>query len=101
MAKIKVSLGLTSIYCGEEDCIYKRTCANHVSAGDYRMEDGFTPELQFIKAQAPDNQFFSSHEFYCATKDRNPIYYEYEVLPINHEELGNRCLYCERGILKR
>lgn len=29
----------------ELDCSYKRECAQHCSAGDFRLEDGFSPEL--------------------------------------------------------
>jgi hypothetical protein len=34
-----------AIICLEETCLYRKNCANHVSAGDFRSEDGFTPEL--------------------------------------------------------
>jgi len=33
------------IVCKSRDCRYKRECANHTTAGDFRSEDGFTPRM--------------------------------------------------------
>jgi hypothetical protein len=33
------------IVCKSRDCRYKRECANHTTAGDFRTEDGFTPRM--------------------------------------------------------
>lgn len=32
--------------CQEDNCHYRRECANHQSAGDWRSEDGLTPDLK-------------------------------------------------------
>lgn len=32
--------------CHDMECPWKRKCANHMSAGDFRAEDGMTPELK-------------------------------------------------------
>lgn len=40
------------IICREAECPLSRECANHESAGDYRCEDGMTPDIVFI-----DNHF--------------------------------------------
>lgn len=34
--------------CQEERCAFKHTCANHRSAGEFRNEDGLTPDLKEI-----------------------------------------------------
>jgi hypothetical protein len=34
-----------AIICENSDCPFKRECSNHSSAGDFRTEDGFSPEL--------------------------------------------------------
>jgi hypothetical protein len=47
------------IGCLSEQCAYTRTCANHVTAGDYRSEGGFSPEIR-----QEDDKFF------CDTADR-------------------------------
>ncbi len=36
------------IDCCSEDCKFHQSCAVHASAGDFRMEDGFTPELSIL-----------------------------------------------------
>jgi hypothetical protein len=34
-----------SLICEEPDCLYRKNCANHTTAGDFRTESGLTPEL--------------------------------------------------------
>ncbi len=36
---------VTVLECFEEDCPYIRYCANHVTAEDYRVEDGLVPNI--------------------------------------------------------
>lgn len=36
------------ICCASKDCRFKRECANHVTAGEFRSEDGFTPVLRIM-----------------------------------------------------
>jgi hypothetical protein len=31
--------------CLDKGCLHKKECANHTTAGDYRLEDGPTPDL--------------------------------------------------------
>lgn len=33
--------------CLEENCQYRKTCANHDSAGDFRAEGGYSPQLWY------------------------------------------------------
>ena len=33
------------ICCNQDSCPFKSDCANHRTAGDYRSESGFTPEI--------------------------------------------------------
>jgi len=32
--------------CRDDTCPHRRNCANHCSAGDFRTEDGSTPDLK-------------------------------------------------------
>lgn len=79
--------------CLDERCAYVRECANHVSAGDFRSESGFTPELIIDKGCT-----------YCATKSRRPardgaVYRN--PIPANYKDLGNGCLSIDSdGIYK-
>ncbi len=74
----------------EEECLYKYSCANHASAGIYRSESGFTPELLII-----------ADKFYCNTIDQNPNYGKYETLPVNYDELDRGCLSISFGKLEK
>lgn len=59
MAKINVKIyDQGGVDCTVEHCVFKFECANHKTAGDYRNEDGFTPDIT-----EEDGQFL------CATKD--------------------------------
>jgi hypothetical protein len=52
--EIKIKLyDLGGIDCLEKDCPFKQDCANHETAGDFRNEDGFTPDLYVV-----DGNFF-------------------------------------------
>ena len=35
----------TTPLCRSTDCAFNRDCANHATAGDFRSESGFTPNL--------------------------------------------------------
>lgn len=37
------------LVCEDCDCYYRRECANHQSAGDFRMEDGIKPKLVYVQ----------------------------------------------------
>lgn len=45
--------------CISNICKFSRECANHTTAGDFRTEDGFTPEITVV-----------SGEVVCLTQDR-------------------------------
>jgi hypothetical protein len=51
-----------AIICLEETCLYRKNCANHVSAGDFRSEDGFTPKLSLGQGNV-----------FCKTTDHLPL----------------------------
>lgn len=40
---------VTVLECFEEDCIFKHECANHVTAGDFRTEDGLVPDISLVE----------------------------------------------------
>lgn len=46
------------IMCEADDCQQERECANHCTAGDFRSEDGMTPDLALI-----------SNNWHCTKKD--------------------------------
>lgn len=46
------------IICEEEMCPFRKTCANHTTAGDFRYEDGFSPQLSII-----------GDDIHCLTRD--------------------------------
>ena len=48
-------------FCLSKTCVFNRECANHETAGDYRSEDGFKPEIVEING-----------EYYCNTADQLP-----------------------------
>lgn len=35
-----------AVQCLQDDCPWKRVCANHASAGDFRTEGGYRPVLR-------------------------------------------------------
>lgn len=46
--KLYVTTG--GIDCLSASCQFRKTCANHESAGDFRVEDGFKPKLKFLES---------------------------------------------------
>lgn len=68
---------ISSLNCTEEHCKFNRTCANHESAGDFRSEGGFTPEI-----------IIENDKIFCRTTERDGQSQFNEILPKNHEELG-------------
>lgn len=65
------------IGCLSKDCKFLKSCANHVSAGDYRTEDGFKPDL-----------IEENGERICHTYDQ-PIskFSDFHFLPVNYDKL--------------
>lgn len=43
--KIQLDTGYPAPQCMTDSCPYTRECANHTTAGDFRTEDGRTPNL--------------------------------------------------------
>jgi len=43
--KIDAKVGTMGVCCEEKDCMHMYSCAQHGSAGDFRSEDGMTPDL--------------------------------------------------------
>lgn len=78
------------LICHEKECKFRRECANHETAGDFRTDDGFSPELTLCNG-----------EFYCDTKYRahHPAYLDKLslMLPDNIEEIERE----RRGALCR
>jgi len=37
--------------CCSNSCMYRRECAQHVTAGDFRMEGGFTPDVVLLNGR--------------------------------------------------
>jgi hypothetical protein len=70
--------------CVAKDCIFQKECAQHETAGDFRCEDGFSPELVFD---------IHTNTVICKTKDEDVHEIpHYATIPQNYEKL-------DRGIL--
>lgn len=67
--------------CKSDDCPYRQECAQHDSAGDFRDEDGFTPEL-----------FMTDSGVNCETKDKKPANVVYGSYPENYNDLSSGSL---------
>jgi|694.fasta_scaffold04876_22 hypothetical protein len=76
---------LGGIDCLEGSCPFKKECANHETAGDFRSEDGFTPEL-----------YKEGEVFFCKTKNK-PANAKYPELPF--ETKGNGSLIIKNSEL--
>ncbi len=67
-----------AIICLEIDCPYKKECANHTSAGDFRSEEGFKPEI-----------YINNGDVVCDTKNQPLINSDIFIhFPANYYELG-------------
>lgn len=69
--------------CTSETCLFRFECAQHRTAGDYRSEDGFSPEIHR-----------SNGKVYCGTADKEPYEeiigfdYGFDSRPENLDNLG-------------
>ena len=61
-----------AIICLEKECLWKRECASHETAGDFRSEGGARPLLKLMNG-----------ELHCDTFDSAGDGNEYRELPIN------------------
>lgn len=73
------------IGCLSKTCPFRSECANHATAGDFRVEDGFTPEL-----------FEENGQFYCRTK-KETLNHNFPDFPANVEHLNKGALSFENG----
>jgi len=65
------------IVCLSTDCQHRKECANHVTAGDFRSEDGFTPRLTE-----------QNGEYFCKSYDTLSDNDQYRPWPKNHKMYG-------------
>ncbi len=91
MSEIQLHVYQTGgIDCQDKNCLFKRECSLHETAGQFRSEDGFTPEI--IMWDDGTNE--------CMTKDRLPDrkWHKDEIfqrnIPNNIDELwrGSLCI---------
>jgi len=75
-----------STNCNEK-CTFERSCANHVSAGDYRTEGGVTPKLTILP-----NGNVGCRTYYYECEDGE----SHETTPVNHTQEG--CLILQDGV---
>lgn len=65
--------------CCDEKCVFKRECSQHRTAGDFRAEDGFRPDIKFILDEG----------FCCFTKNVHPYITSLnECLPTGFESMS-------------
>jgi tellurite resistance-related uncharacterized protein len=79
--KIKVEeegLKHGGIYCLEESCPFRRECANHTTAGDFRSEGGVTPRLSILNGQIGCNTIYADEDETIT----------YQSIPVDHENTG-------------
>ena len=70
-----------AVICLEENYRWRKVCANHYTAGDFRSEDGVTPNLSLRNS-----------EVYCETIHCNQGDDDrYRESPINHHNFGLLC----------
>ncbi len=90
--------------CFDKDCPYKRDCANHASAGEFREEGGFSPYLEIGE---------NVKQVICWSKysimSKESTFYGGEAIPSNsstngfvefckipaHKSISLNCWYCE------
>lgn len=82
------SINHRGVLCLDEDCRYRKSCANHETAGEYREEGGFKP-LLWYKKHVLDNE----KELICESIDceENAEYgqcYGYTPQPKNSIGMG-------------
>lgn len=77
MIKIEVD----AYNCCRTNCVFHRECACHHSAGDYRMEDGFRPEI-FVETDT--NEFFCKTATEEIAHDDDDPRTHYSNFPKNH-----------------
>ena len=80
--KYQLTTTLTSISCNSDRCSFKKECAQHVSAGQFREESGFTPEIE----KSGDN-------YMCNTFGRKSSDDLNRIVPDNIETLNHGMLY--------
>lgn len=72
------------IQCRDKTCCYRKECSVHETAGDFRSEDGFSPQL-----------VLDGNSIKCLTKFKRPLEgYDDEDraghwLPHDYDELGS------------
>ncbi len=66
--------------CESPNCMFKRTCANHTSAGEFRNDGGFSPKL-----------VFENNNLHCNTADlmlSSIIRWDPFNCPYDHNDYG-------------
>ena len=77
-----------SLDCDSSDCPFRKECAQHDTAGDYRTESGFSPE---IEKQGDD--------YICLTRNAEvDMDIDLGVYPVGERPSG--CVYISNGELK-
>jgi hypothetical protein len=98
MKKIAQVGTLGGITCYSEECLFKKECANHISAGDFSPdgfdfspdEFAFSPELRIVPITEGSMPCL---EVYCDTAECNPIYEKYRTVPVSYDQLNKGTVY--------
>lgn len=77
-----------AILCHSEICPFRKTCANHETAGDYRAENGFTPYISDLDINYHDEIQYPNCQSISSKDNGNGT-------PANIRGLG--CLYVKDG----
>jgi hypothetical protein len=76
----KIQVNFVHGECMERGCPFRFACACHHTAGDFRLESGFTPQI-FVDTE--------TKELFCKTMDSPPYHFCYSILPADVDDLGN------------
>jgi len=76
-----LKIPVNSIYkdCKSRNCPFSEQCANHESAGEIRLDDGFTPEIFY------DDE---TNEFFCKTAKVQSDKYQLCPWPVEYAGHG-------------
>lgn len=71
---MKISLDYDGNCCLSKDCAYRKECAQHITAGDFRTEGGFAPQI--------------TKDLHCLTADEPPVEDVQGIFPANYQSLS-------------
>lgn len=82
---MQIPVKSNSLICLSETCPFRSECANHTTAGDFREEGGFTPEL-----------FEEAGKVFCHTRTKEvDTSTKFGIFPVGVDKLGRGFLFLD------